>query len=272
MNMGDWAVDEAFRWLKFLITGEWQQAAYTHNTGQQIAIAREWRQSAYARDILQQKILASWAAKLATRLTLAGMWDQARFSLEVAKKTFSEVEKKSARAGQGMGMSFGSFWRDVQAAVDGIRKPRFVLNHRRQTDNALRLNIIDRKQYERVVAKLSDAEEKRQACNAAQEATLRSYVATSGFLKDLPPDAISMGKVARAGLVPDPACFMVRITDLDDDQQAEYAATFGPQATLEKVKKYTYVRLQSLLETTILPSWKGRLEELKRECRLFADI
>jgi hypothetical protein len=81
-----------------------------------------------------------------------------------------------------------------------------------------------------------------------------------------------MGKVARAGLVSDPACFMVRITDLDDDQQAEYAATFGPQATLEKVKKYTYVRLQSLLETTILPSWKGRLEELKRECRLFADI
>ncbi|MGH8057092.1 MAG: hypothetical protein ACREOH_07620, partial [Candidatus Entotheonellia bacterium] len=245
IHLDDWAVDEAFRWLKFLASGLQQE-------------------SAYASDRFQQITLARLARELATRLIFAGMRNRAQFSWEIAQKC--------AHAAKSQGLADETPYVDAQAVFAGIKKSRIVLKHRRQADNALRLKIIDRKRYEKVIGKLADIEEQREARNVAQEAALKRYAVHPGFLTTLPPDAITIGKVAQVRLVPEPFYFMTCVAALSNDQQAEYRATFGPQASLNMVRKYTFVRLQSLLETAILHPWETRLAELERECLLLADL
>jgi hypothetical protein len=62
------------------------------------------------------------------------------------------------------------------------------------------------------------------------------------------------------------------VAELSDDQQAEYAKAFGPEPTPDLVRKYLFVRLQSILETAILHESEFYFEALEREARLLADL
>ena len=67
----------------------------------------------------------------------------------------------------------------------------------------------------------------------------------------MPTDQITKGKALSNRLVPEPGYYVNRIAQLTDAQQAEYVIAFSNQTTLALVRKYTFVRLVSLLESAL---------------------
>jgi len=101
---------------------------------------------------------------------------------------------------------------------------------------------------------------------------LRQFIASGGFLRDLPTDHVARGKTRNARLVPEPGYYVTRITQLTDDQQAEYLTAFSDQATLDLVKKYTFVRLMSLLESALFFPLHVHDGAAQREIELIASL
>ncbi|HEX4056525.1 MAG TPA: J domain-containing protein [Tepidisphaeraceae bacterium] len=253
VHLDDWAVDQSFQYLRILVSSEWRLVG---------AVRQHQSKSGLCED----------CAKLATRLALAGMQNEAKFALQILEEGVSERQIMLGTIGLLNVPSSTGVLENIRAVLQGTRKPNIVLNHRRQADNAVRLNIVSRAKYELVVAKLLEAENARNDFGVQQQIKVQDYTNRIGFLRDLPPDEASVNKLANSRLVPEPGYFSTKLAGLTDDQQAEYAAAFGVHASSHGVCKYFFVRLQSLLETAILHKGDGRLVEIEREGRFLSTL
>jgi hypothetical protein len=180
------------------------------------------------------------ASKLCERLVAAGMQADALRALHIAEQGLTFAKKR--------GLRYDGMVAQAREVMDGARKPRFVLNHRRQIENAHRLGAIDDRRYEtnlgRVGDKSAQAEEDR--------ATRRRLLDTIRFTSELPIDLsakLPRGRVD--GLVPQPDHFQVRIEELSPAQQVEYLYAFTPPYELSLIEKYAFVRISGLLRSAI---------------------
>jgi len=239
--LDDWNVDGAFTWLERITSSSWQQSSYARHP---------WRWIA----------LTAPAGKLAIRLSLAGLREQALRALAVARSGLQEAQKH--------GLSYEPFVREPEEVLAGRRRAQVVLNHQRQAENALRLGLIDASRYQKILERLA----RSTAAEEMYEERLRQFLADGRFLRDLPADHVARGKTPKSELVPEPGYYVTRITQLTDDHQAEYFIAFSDRTTLPLVRKYTFVRLMSLLESVL--SYPGRFDDSagERETHLIASL
>ncbi|HET9177391.1 MAG TPA: hypothetical protein VFQ24_03450 [Terriglobia bacterium] len=239
--LDDWNIDTAFTWLEQVTSPKWQQSSYA---------SHPWRWLA----------LTEPAGKLATRLSLAGLSEQASRALAIARRGLQEAEKQ--------GLKYEVYVREPEEVMAGERRAQVVLNHKRQADNALRLGLIDASQYRKTIERLAQSA----ANDQVYEEDLRHFLAGQGFLRELSTDHIARGKTPKSQFVPEPGYYVTRITQLTDDQQGEYLIAFSDQTTLPLVRKYTFVRIMSLLESVLLNP--GSLDEVaaEHETQLLAAI
>jgi hypothetical protein len=239
--LDDWNVDTAFLWLERITSAPWQQ-------------------SPYAQDSWRRVVLIEPAGKLASRLSLVGFQEQAARALAVARDGLLEAQNRQ--------LSYEHFVRDPEDALAGSRRAHVVINHQRQADNALRLGVIDAKRYQKIMERLASAA----AADDMYEERLRQIQAGGGFLRDLPTDRVARGKVSQRRLVPEPGYYVNRIAQLMDDQQAEYLVAFSDRGTLPLVRKYTFVRLMSLVESVLF--YPGQVDDAaaEREARGLASL
>jgi hypothetical protein len=239
--LDDWNVDRAFTWLEQITSAPWQQSSYA---------SHPWRWMA----------LTAPAGKLATRLSLAGLRDQASRALTVARSGLQQAQKH--------GLRYEPYVSEPQEVLAGRRRAHVVLNHQRQADNALRLGVIDTNGYRKTLERLA----RFAAAEEMYEERLRQFLSGAGFLRDLPTDDVAQGKTPKSQLVPEPGYYVTRIAHLTDDQQGEYLIAFSDRTTLSLVRKYTFVRFMSLIESVLF--YPGRLDEGagERETQFIASL
>jgi hypothetical protein len=245
VHLDEWALDHAFDCLQVLCSDPSATTPYTKD---------RWRLIELTQD----------AAKLATRLSLAGLHREAEVAMRVATL--------GVEAAQHEGLLFDGFLRQADLTISGAKRSNVVLNHPRQADNAMRLGVIAHKRHQQLAAKFSKERGARNAREATQLALLAAYAKAPGFLPSLPPDGPAKGKMLSQRLVPEPGYYVTRVSDLTDDQQAEYAVAFTRDAVLIWARKYMFVRLQTLLETAILHDSGPGLAALEREARLVSQL
>jgi hypothetical protein len=245
VHLDDWALDQAFEYLQLLSSEASAETPYTRNRWRHIELIPN-------------------AAKLAERLALAKLRQEAEVSLRVATR--------GVQTAQNEGLRFENFVRKAELTISGVKRANFVINHSRQAENALRLGIIDQKRYEKLAAKFASQRQAKNAGEAVQAALFTAYAKSPGFLPGLPPDALSVGKSSSQHLVPEPDYHVTRLAELTEDQQAEYAAAFGPEPVLQWARKYIFVRLHSLVETAILYDRGVGLDAIEREARVLSRL
>jgi len=135
----------------------------------------------------------------------------------------------------------------MQKFKSGEKKPRIILNHIRQAENALRLGAIDRKRFEKLGFKYKG---KAELLNKREE-LLQEYIKTNGFIRELPYDAKANKLASKKPLIPEPEYYGNNIYVLDNDQQAEYFIAFSDNTNLQLLNKYLFVRLDSLINSVI---------------------
>ena len=156
----------------------------------------------------------------------------------------------------------------VEKYIENGEKLRFVLNHRRQADNALRLGLIDERRYKKTIERLQG----KKVQSWEREESLRRYLSDVGFLKDLPTDRVALDKVMQVSLVPEPGWFDEQLEVLTADQQAEYIRAFDSSTNLKLISKYVQVRLTSLLRSMVLHGEQVDFASIERECRALSTI
>lgn len=239
--LDDWNLDNAFAWLERITSASCQRSPYASNPWRRVALTEP-------------------ASKLATRLSLTGLRDQAFQALAVARSGLEEANNR--------GLNYGHFVRMAEDALARRRRIQVVINHRCQADNALRLGVIDTKRYQAVLKRL----ESSAAATEKSQEQLREFLANGGFLRDLPADWIARGKVPRGQLVPEPGYYVTRIAQLSDAQQAEYLGAFSDQTTLPLVRKYTFVRFVSLLESVAFQPGEVDDYAAEQEARMLTSL
>lgn len=236
IKLDEWSLDDAQYWFKEITSADWAPTTKT-------------------RDPQTRVDLLGPCSTLAGRLWAAGMRDRAMEVYRFAEALLAIARTKGMYEG-------GGLWNADPYIKDG-QKLRIILNHRRQADNALRLGLIDAKRHGQILARVGG----KSADEQGRGDSLRTFVAEVGFLQDLPTDRAAKGKVAQAGLVPEPDHLDERLEDLADDQQAEYLRAFGAGAEPGLVRKYISVRLTSLLRSLILHDDGPDPSAVERECR-----
>lgn len=239
--LDDWNVDTAFVWLERITCAPWQQSPYAQGSSRRIALTEP-------------------AGKLASRLSVVGLHEQATRALDVARSGLREAQKRQ--------LNYDIFVRDPEDILTGKRRAQVVINHQRQADNALRLGAIGAKRYQEILQRLASAA----AADEVSEERLRQFQVGGGFLRDLPTDRIARGKVSQCRLVPEPGYYINRIAQLTDDQRTEYLIAFSDRTTLPLARKYTFVRLVSLLESVLF--YPGQVDDAaaEREARALASL
>lgn len=237
--LDEWNLDASFAWLERITSTPWQQSPYTHDPRRRIALTEP-------------------AGKLAARLAMGGLNEQAARSLSFARTGFFD----------GNNLQYDLFLRGSGDVAGGRKRSQVVISHQRQADNALRLGIIDANRYKKITERLASSE----AIEAAHEERLRQFQTCGGFLRNLPVDGVARGKVSHCQLVPEPGYYVTRIEQLTDDQQAEYLDAFSDQTTLPLVRKYTLVRLVSLLESMLFQPSEVDGAVAEQEARILASL
>jgi hypothetical protein len=240
--LDDWNLDTASAWLQRITSASWQQSPYANHP---------WRRLA----------LTEPASKLATRLSLTHLRDEASQALDVARSGLAEAKKTRY-------LNYDPFVRMAEDALAGRRRTQVVINHRRQADNAFRLGVIDTKCYQAVLKRL----ESSAANGEMYQEQLQEFLAGGGFLRDLPADRIARGKVSQGQLVPEPGYYVTRVAQLSDAQQAEYLSAFSDGTTLPLVWKYTFVRLVSLVESVLFEPGEVDDAAAEREAGFLASL
>jgi hypothetical protein len=236
--LDEWNLDTAFGWLERINSPLWKQSP---------CASHPWRLIA----------LTEPACKLATRLSLTQLKDEAVRALAVARMGRDATD-----------LNYGPMVRLAEEALAGKRQTQVSIKHRRQADNALRLGVIDDKHYKDIVKRLDASA----VADDMYEERLRQLLAGGRFLQDLPTDRIAKGKILPSQLVPEPGYYVTRIAQLTDAQQAEYTTAFGSQTTLPLVRKYTFVRLGSLLESVLFHPGEVDDAALEQEAETLASI
>ncbi len=177
------------------------------------------------------------------------------------------VAQEALCVAQARGLNFDGLVRKAEECVAGTRKPRFLLNHARQVENARRLGAIDEKRYRAALARLDRGRSEREAQRQIQQAQLKA----TAFIASLPIDArlTPSGEVAR--LAPYPR-FSYRAENLTPDQQAEYLKAFRDADDLDLLAKYADVRLSGLIRSAIYHVGQGDLGAFLPEVETLALI
>ena len=215
--LDDWALDEAKGYLGELAS---DKATCLEHEGERII------------GLLEP------ACKLTERLCAAGRADGASTSLAVAQEAL--------RVAQARGLNLDGVVRKAEESVAGTHKPRFLLNHARQVENARKLGAIDEKRHRAALVRLDRGRSEREAERRIQHARLDA----ANFVASLPIDARlePSGEVTR--LVPYPR-FNYRAENLTPDQQAEYLKAFRDADDVDLLAKYADVRLSGLIRSAI---------------------
>lgn len=216
-----WSLDKASLWLARITSASWQISPYASHWHRRVALIEP-------------------ASKLAKRLSLTGLREQAMQALSVAHAGLEEANKGH--------LNYGPYVWAAEDVLSGKRRTQVAISHRRQADNALRLGVIGQKQFKRIMERV----EKSETFDLQCEERLRWFQGAGGFLQELPTDRVARGKVSRTQFVPDPGLYLTGIDCLTDDQQAEYLVAFGTQPALRLARKYSFVRLISLFESALL--------------------
>ena len=227
--LDEWNLDAAMTWLERINSPQWKRSPYA---------SHPWRIVA----------LTEPACRLATRLSAGKLQEQAERALAVARMGRDATD-----------LNYGPMVRLAEDAVAGRRQTQVTIKHQRQADNALRLGIITSKQHKDIVKRLGASA----AADETEQERLRQLLAGGTFFKDLPTDRIGKDKTLSNQLVPEPGYYVNRIAQLNDAQQAEYVIAFSNQTTLPLVRKYTFVRLVSLLESALFHP--GEVDDLVLE-------
>lgn len=241
VELDDWNVDGAFVWLDRITSSAWQQSSYARHPERWMA-------------------LTAPAGKLAVRLYLAGLHEQASRALAIARRGLQEAQKHD--------LSYECFVREPEEVLAGKRRAQVVLNHQRQADNALRLGLVEPRRYKKILERLA----RSVAAEDLYEERFRQFLADGGFLRNLPTDQVAQCKTPKSQLVPEPGYYVTRITQLTDDQQGEYVSAFCAQTRLALVRKYTFVRFTSLLESALFYPVSFDEGAGEREARFIASL
>jgi hypothetical protein len=249
VSLDDWALDEASSWLEELTI---EIAPPT--TGN-----RRYRLSFSLTDD-QLMDLTEPASKLCQRLIACGDCVGAERAIKVARE--------GLRKAQVRGLVYEPLVNAAREVMEGDRKPRFVLNHPRQLDNAFRLGAIDEKRYAANLARIN----KRQADRELDRIERTELLSSSRFIERLPIDHSLSRKAAPGRLIPHPGWYEDRAETLTSGQQAEYLAAFGPDSTLEAVEKYAWVRLSSLIRSATYHLERVEVSALAAEAELLGKL
>ena len=249
VSLDDWALDEASSWLEEL----------TIEVAQPTTDNRRYRLSFSLTDD-QLMDLTEPASKLCQRLIACGDRAGAERAIKVAREGLRKAQARS--------LFYDSFVDAASGVMDGARKPRFVLNHPRQLDNALRLGAIDEKRYAANLVRI----DKRRADRELDRIERTELLSSSRFIERLPIDHSLSRKAAPGRLIPHPGWYEERAETLTAEQQAEYLTAFGPNATLEAVEKYAWVRLSSLIRSAAYYLGRVELAALAAEAELLGGL
>jgi hypothetical protein len=249
ISLDDWALDEASSWLEEL----------TIEIAPPTTDNRRYRLS-FSLSSDQLMDLTEPASKLCQRLIACDDRAGAERAIKVARE--------GLRKAQAHGLIYEPFVNAAQEVMEGKRKPRFVLNHPRQLDNALRLGAIDEKRYAANLARI----DKRRGDRELDRIERTELLSSSTFIEHLPIDHSLSRKAAPGRLIPHPGWYEDRAETLAAEQQAEYLAAFGPDSTLEAVEKYAWVRLSSLIRSAAyFTSGESTCQRLRRRQSCSAD-
>lgn len=178
------------------------------------------------------------ACSLAKKLCAMGAFEKARSSLAVAQDAL--------RMAQLRGLNYGPVVRTAEDTVLRKRKPRFVLNHARQIENAFRLGAIDEKRYRADMARVA-----RQRCEIEADRPIRlACLGNAKFVTVLPIDEGLKPSDEVPTFVPYPG-YCARTENLAPNQLAEYLKAFRDGDDLDLVAKYAWVRLSGLIRSAI---------------------
>jgi len=276
--LDDWALDEAAHWLEQLAASV--LASGTSETSGQLGplepaplqtsalgpvVRYEFSYSRAAADDDRLIGLVEPSAKLAERLTACGAHRAAERALAVAEVGLRRWEARSGPCGC---RGYGFYLCKARDVVAGERKARFVLNHLRQLENALRLGAIDDRRYVANSERISG----HTLRNELNRLRRQELLAKTKFIQTLPIDPARAIGGARPELVPHPGWYESRIEELNSDQQAEYATAFGSARELLLVEKYAWVRLSSLLRSAIYFLSRVDAAELAAEVTVLARL
>jgi len=241
IHLDEWNVEEAYRLFQELTTGEWNSTRWTND----------------------KEHLLNWTnltACLAVRLARIGLRDEAEAALVFTRKGFAESIKR--------GLTYGFVLKNAEESVASGQKFSVQVLYPRQAIQALRLGLISTDKVTTVQARMDRKhEEMRQ-----REIDFLAYRSQAGLLQDLLPDRCACGRVNRSKLVPEPEYFQTQIQALTPDQQGEYLEAFGPNGPVELVRKYHYVRIQSLLETIIMNPPPATRFAIAREAKALGSL
>jgi len=200
------------------------------------------------------------SCKLTERLAASGRLHSAQVSLAVALEGLKAARKN--------GMNFESCVQQARDTIAGKHRPRFVLNSTKQIENAFRLGAIDRNRYQANLARVANRRKQKEDDRLKRLAILEG----KKFLQTLPIDVgLSLSSFVKS-LIPQPNYFELHVENLSSDQQAEYLSAFRDGRDLDKIAKYAFVRLSSLLRSAIFHFAACDLKVLLEEAMLLAQL
>jgi len=164
------------------------------------------------------------------------------------------------------------YWQErlekMQKFKSGEKKPRIILNHIRQAENALRLGAIDKERFEKLGFKYKGKAELLKK----REDLLQEYIKTSGFIRELPYDVNANKEVRKTSLIPESDYYQNNIYLLNSDQQAEYFVAFSSETNFPLVKKYLYIRFDSMINSVIRNFNPDLLEQSINELQFLMSL
>ena len=161
------------------------------------------------------------------------------------------------------------YFEDVENIIARRKKPRVVITHILQADNAYKLNIITEKKHKAYVEKFSEIISK-------QELSIKlfdEYLIDNNFIQ-LPFDKnIKYSSLEQYIPNLNSSLYNQVIYEISTEQQNEYYSTFYLNPSLSLIKKYLSVRLCSyILSIEKYEDGISYLPTILQECDLFNKI
>ena len=158
---------------------------------------------------------------------------------------------------------------DPKNIINGVKKLRVILNHKRQADNALLYNVISTKKYMSILERF----EKNEKILKEKEVILQTFLSSVGFTEDLIYEdgaiksSLSLIDIPEVGYYDNK-----KLHALSEEQQTEYFLAFSKKSSLVLVKKYIYVRLASYILSIGINFNQKVIDNILIECSLLSEI
>ncbi len=200
--------------------------------------------------------------KLAVRLYKSGNTKQAEMILDALKNMCNtQVDRGLSQ------FYFDNIYNKCKNKLKGNEPARIIIRHTVQAQNAFRLNIIDKKKFDKLTKKYQDKKE----IEHTAEDKLNEYILKHNFIIDLGIYEIPNGSPSKE-YVPGLDTFYDRFEYLTMDQKIEYVNMFTHPVKLVLIRKYKKIRKISYLLSLIQNYNEFHSKEVIRECEILADI